>query len=100
MFYLFKVLFTPSCWLQNHSYSADWDFDLRMLMQEHKFEMIDGYIVRLGGVIIWYQNHPYASFRPWNSIAHAHDDGKQHETEIRPRRVTMLEAMDKLNRDC
>ncbi len=99
--YWLKVLFTPLCWLQNNSYSAGWDFELRELMNEHDFVYIDQYIAKIGGVIIWIENHPYSSFHPWShSFFHKHETGLEYDDNVCPRRATILEAMDKFKHDC
>jgi len=98
--YWLKVLFTPSCWLQNNSYSAGWNMELKMLMNENKFEDLGSGVVRLGGVVIWANNHPYASFNTWTSLLHKHETGLEYDDDVRPSRVTILKAWDQLKDDC
>jgi hypothetical protein len=76
-----RVLFTPSCWIQNESYNAVWDFKLNALMKSHRFTNWDGYTARIGEIEVWVANHPYASFSYGGS---------------RPSRATILKAHDKL----
>ncbi len=85
---LTRVLCTPTCWLQNSTYSAEWDRKLNQLMKGHRFKTLDAHRARLGPVVVWIANHPYASFTPENR-----------HVEIRPRRITILRAYDKLVRD-
>lgn len=82
----FRVLFTPSCWVQNESYNASWDAALNQLMKEHKFTNASIYEANLGTNRIWITNHPYASF-----VCPI--------TKSRPKRITILSAMDKLVKD-
>lgn len=86
---LIRVLTTPSCWLQNNSYSRQWDRRLNELMAKHKFVRVSKHTARLGDLLIWVANHPYASFSPYG----------EHEQDIRPRRVTIFRAHDKLMSD-
>ena len=83
---MFRVLFTPSCWIQNHQYSEDWDRRLRKLMMQHSFKPLDNYRAELGGIKMWIANHPYASF---------HIDEDNFRINVRARRITILEAGDK-----
>ena len=84
-----RIIRTPSCWSPNHGYDEDWDQALRGLMTKYRFRGRDGYKATLGPIAIWIANHPYASMRPFPELPH-----------IRPSRVTILEAMDKLEREC
>lgn len=86
MKYLLKVLITPSCWIQNNKYSAIWDDKLNRLMATHKFEHLNSCESKLGGLIIWIENHPYASFT-YTRI------------KVRPSRRTILRAFEKLQKD-
>jgi hypothetical protein len=88
-FYHLRVLLRPHCWLQNYPYSKDWDQKLRSMIESHRFEADDQYTARLGGMDIWIENHPYASFRP--------DDGKL--PRVTPSRATILFAYDILMED-
>ena len=79
-----RVLSTPSCWIQNETYSRQWDRKLNQLLALHRFESITTHTALIGGVEIWIENHPYASFTPQNGIS------------CRPKRITILRAYDKL----
>lgn len=97
-----RVLTTPSCWMQLNTYSAVWDRKLMEAMRHHKFRPAfylddepayaeyakkrDAYNVWLGNYRIWISNHPYGSFRLGVYSA-------------RPRRITILEAYDKMQED-
>ena len=80
-----RVLLTPRCWLQNDRYSPLWDAKLNELMERHHFKPEHTrHYAMLGTAKVWVSNHPYASFTY----------GK-----LRPRRITILRAMDKLRQD-
>lgn len=87
MKYFLKVLFTPSCWLQNYLYSSNWDKLLNELMETHTFTNVTEYTANLGNVRVWIENYPYAAFTPDRSI------------KVRPSRRTILKAYDKLVND-
>lgn len=79
----FRVLTTPSCWLQNYPYSPEWDKELNRLMASQRFENVDKYTATLGRHEVWISNHPYASFTLRN-------------LGVRPKRSTILRAQRKL----
>jgi hypothetical protein len=79
----FRILFTPQCWFQNNPFSREWDRRLNALMRDHKFKRVSKHSAQLGPAVMWVANHPYASFSPEGA-------------EVRPRRATVLKAMDKL----
>lgn len=80
-----RVLFTPGCWFQQDRYSALWDKKLNELMGKYQFTDIGKYKATLGPANdIWIANHPYASFT---------------YRRRRPRRITILRAMDKVTVD-
>lgn len=85
--YFIKVILTPTCWLQNESYSEAWDELLLKLMEEHKFIHINQYVAKIGNVTVWIENHPYASFTFFNIV------------KCRPSRRTILMAHKKLMQD-
>lgn len=62
-----RILLKPSYWIMNNTYSKNWDNKLNYLLDNYDFEYIDPYISKLGNIIIWTTNHPYASFKPRNS---------------------------------
>jgi len=86
MFENIRVLFTPSVWLQINPYSEKWDHELMARLHYMRFERCDEYTAYLGDREIWIANHPYASFSPRTPI-------------VRPRRITILKAHDKLMND-
>lgn len=84
----FKVIITPSCWLQNQEYSELWDKGLLHEMQNNKFVVeADGYYAEIGTLTVWVANHPYASFTPYGGV------------KVRPSRKTILMAYDQLIKD-
>ena len=84
-----RVLLTPSCWLTNDPYDEEWDRALRDLMAKHRFRNRSEYTAHLGPLEIWVANHPFASMSPYRPTA-----------SIRPKRITILQAMDKLECEC
>lgn len=88
-----RALFTPSCWLQNHPYSEVWDRKLRELLRHHDFTDIREHTARLGGVLIWTSNHPYASMRPYRGLCGPDTD---RDVKVRASRATTLYAGERL----
>lgn len=86
-----RVLTNPSCWTQSDPYSEEWDEELNKAMESHTFEYTDEFVARIGDLRVWISNHPYASFTPYS--------GGSFFTEVRPKRYTILAAMDKLIKD-
>ena len=98
----FRVLTTPSCWIQLGPYSTAWDTKLKRALAEHKFREAfylddepafakhatkpDPYNIHLGPYRLWISNHPYGSFRKGTYGPRA-------------RRITTLEAYDKMQED-
>lgn len=78
--------FSPSYWGQLYNYCPLWDAKLNALMDKYEFTSITKYTAKLGETEIWIQNHPYASFTPYNS-------------SIRPSRITVAKARRKLIKD-
>jgi len=73
-----RVLFTPSCWLQNYYYCKEWDQHLRTLVLTHRFEDTEGrYDASIAGLEVWVANHPYGSMT--------------HQL-MRPKRATILKT--------
>lgn len=99
---MWRVLMTPSCWIQVNPYSAVWDRKLKEALRQHKFRAAfylddepkyaafanrkDEYSVWLGPYRLWLANHPYASF------------GLSFKGP-RPSRITILEAYDRMLED-
>ena len=88
-----RVLRTPRCWLQNELYSAQWEKRLGQLAMDNNFVREGGHIARLDTTRIWISNHPYASFVP------IIEGTVCTKLPVRPRRATILKAMDKLVKD-
>ena len=92
---MLRVLFTPGCWLQQNFYSAEWDAELRQHIQSNRpFLLICEYTAKIGGRDVWISNHPYASFSLMITKGNYY-----RLTGFRPKRITMLEAHDKLMSD-
>ena len=84
-----RVLLTPSCWVQNCSYSRMWDAHLQELIAKETFVSIGHYTAKIGGITVWVANHPFASFTPHGLPF----------LNVRPSRATLLKAHDKLLSD-
>lgn len=72
---------------------AEWDHKLRELMKKHKFVPIKSlsgavYNAKLGDVVVWVENYPYASFNPYEP-----------NIRVRPSRTTLVLAREKYLRD-
>lgn len=90
----FRVLLTPTCWLQNNDFCPEWDSVLNDAMARFKFKKISPYRATLGPYQVWISNHPYASFSPLTPC-----DPWIRDWNARPRRITILRAHDKLRAD-
>jgi hypothetical protein len=86
---LLRVICTPSCWIQIHPFSAEWDRQLNQLMREHRFKNVGSHTATIGAFTVWIENHPNASFAPHN----------MNVLSVRPLRATILKAYDKLAYD-
>ena len=78
----FLVSITPPYWLQNNPYNKEWDQILNQLLDEEQFVRLDDYTAKLGKIVVWVNNHPYASFSPWCPA----------RLDIRPSRRTIARA--------
>lgn len=96
LFYFFKVLVTPSCWLQHSLYSREYDKKLRRLIATDKFEIVSEYVAIIGGISVWIANHPYASFETYCRRDSQRGVGIP---KVRPSRRTIFKAFDKLVSD-
>lgn len=85
-----QFIFKPSYWVLNHDYNAMWDITLNHLLDKYNFTMIDEFTAKLGDTIIWVRNQPYATMRPYSS---------NWIIPIRPSRLTIKRAINKLNND-
>jgi hypothetical protein len=79
------VLFSPSYWMVNNTYSEAWDKKLNELLDKYEFEDTDSYTTTLGGVELWIANHPFSSFHPYG----------KHRLDVRPKRTTLIRAWKK-----
>ena len=91
LYYLFRVLITPNCWLQNNCYSKYWDTEFTKLLNTEKFSERGPYTAKLGKYKIWVSNFPFACMNVY------HFPGN--DIKLRPKRTTILMAWDKLNRE-
>ena len=84
-----RVLFTPACWINIGLFSKAWDRQLNDLMRDYDFVRHEYLKERahLGPCEIWIANHPYGSFVSGDL------------DRMRPRRITVLRAMDKFIED-
>lgn len=78
----------PRYWLMNHQFNRDWDNWLNEQMDSGSFEAISAHTARIGGRIVWIENHPYASFTNYGE-----------GIRVRPSRRTIIRAHDKLIAD-
>lgn len=79
------VIINPSYWLMNHPFNEKWDQKLRGLLSEDVV-IENRHKASFGGVGVWVENHPYASFAPLDSSFFGSP------IDIRPSRVTILKA--------
>jgi len=61
---LLRIIFTPTCWLQNDPYSSEYDKSLRSALRNPKFSSEGNYTIVLNGKEIWISNYPYAYGMP------------------------------------
>lgn len=80
----FKIMFKPTYWLMNDSYSKQVDSLLNDLMDKHNFKNISKHTAEIGGYEFWVANHPYGSFTLYPGRA------------ARPSRSTIMKAQEKL----
>lgn len=81
---LLRVLCTPNCWIQDYELNLEHDKWLVKSLGTSHFEEGSTHTVMLNGNVLWVANHPYASFT---------------NIGMRAKRITILRAMDKLNKD-
>lgn len=90
MKYWLKVIFTPACWIRNGAYSEAFDAELtRLLDNGATFENYDRFTAQIGHLTLWVENHPYASFTPYDLAMNA----------VRPSRATILRAHEHFVKD-
>lgn len=85
---LIRILTTPSCWQRNYKTDLIWDMKLNQLLDQHEFTEIGEYTARLGPIVVWIENYPYASFSPYSPAAGT--------VSVLPTRETAFRAHDKL----
>lgn len=88
LYYLLRVLITPSCWIRNYPTNNYWDRSVRLNLKNPDFTLINRCEVRLNGKKIWIANHPYASVT----------DAETHNDNVMPSRRTVFmfgDALDK-----
>lgn len=88
---IIRILLNPGCWFQVDLYSPDWDAELNRLLDQHEFTYETGgsEVVRLNETRIWVGSLlSIPVFSPFGIGAH-----------VRPKRTTMLRAVDKLEKD-
>ncbi len=81
------VIFNPNYWIMNYPYSEEWDEELNLLMDNHKFIGVDCFTSMLGDVEVWTENHPHGSFTTYGKGV-----GKGN---YRPSRLTIHRAYKK-----
>ena len=84
-----RVLLTPSCWIQIQPYAEAWDRKLSELMAKERFQPLDEYTAKIGPFTVWIGNHPYSSMTLYKGPGY----------ELRPSRITVLRAHDKMLSD-
>jgi len=84
-----QFIFRPKFWSSAWPYDKDWDDELNILLDEHRFTYINDYTAKLGGTEIWVANYPYASF--WK---------RTNESNYKlPSKLTILRVKEQLERD-
>ena len=93
------LLFHPPYWMMNCDYSKEWDEWLNAAMKKEKFRLLsDGFHARICGATIWIRNHPYDSFTAFIKTTQLWDN-RFTVTEVRPSRITIRNAMRKLEEE-
>lgn len=82
IYHFFFFLIRPNYWFMNYPYSQEWDEEIKELSEKSITE-IERYSCRMGEVLIWIENHPYASFTPYSC-------------NFRPSRMTIYKLHKKL----
>lgn len=60
------VLCNPRRWMRNYPTSRALDKTLRNAIKTSEFTEHDQYTTKLGGLNLWTENAPYASWREWD----------------------------------
>lgn len=85
-----QFIFRPKYWFMSYPYNKEWDEKIKSLLKNNKFIKINSYKAKLGDIVIWTANHPYASFTNGPSLINR---------EYRPSRLTILRAKKKLDKE-
>ena len=85
-----EVISNPGCWIQSYRYSPEWDVRLVELMESHTFERCSAHTAKLGLVTLWISNAPYSTMHPYSL---------ERPVNCRARRITILRAVRKCDRD-
>lgn len=89
------IVFNPKYWGMNYSYNYRWDIELNRLMENNNFVFKSKHESMLGGITMWVENHPYASFTmPKKNNQHIFDFAGG-----RPSRLTIIRAKRKWKYD-
>jgi len=98
---LWLVITNPKCWTVVGTISREWDLELREMMADYKFTLVNvnqlnkkHYTAYLNpdGPGLWIQNRPYSCFFRYDKDHIKFDSNRE---EI-PRRATMIRACYKL----
>lgn len=85
---LLRILTTPTCWIRNHDYSAEWDRRLNCALDKGAIiSDVGTHTVKINGDQIWISNHPYASAVPYLGL------------QVMPSRATVFRLMDAVHSD-
>lgn len=83
-----RFIFKPMFWFMDYRYSKEWDVELNILLDNHRFRWIKEYTAILGDKEIWIDNYPYGSFTK-----------EEGGVFYRPSRLTIMRAKRLLDRD-
>jgi len=89
---IFRFLEYPS--MRNYKTDSECDLFLRNMMKNNTFEKVedDCYYVKLGNVLLWIENYPYACFIPRNLQEEVLFEGM-------PKKSTALDIYEKIKND-
>ena len=82
-----KIIMNPRCLIRNYRTNNVWDKMVLEQLKNPAFTGRDSYTVKLNGVEIWIENHPYASVKDYS--------GKNKGLTSR---YTSFKFMDELNK--
>lgn len=75
-------------WTNLYPVSLTWDAVIRDRMKKHEFEIINQYQARLGDLILWIGNYPYAYLM---------DESKERNRNLMPTKQTRYEAKKRID---